>query len=64
MKKIGFLLMIISILIAFYEEQQSQKNVYIIVIAIVFFMIGMMRLSAKIPSKNSEIKDEDDAKRG
>ena len=33
--------MIISILIAFYEEQQSQKNVYIIVIAIVFFMIGV-----------------------
>lgn len=56
--------MIISILIAFYEEQQSQKNVYIIVIAIVFFMIGMMRLSAKTPSKNSEINDEDDAKRG
>ena len=64
MKKIGLLIMIISILIAFYEEQQSQKNVYIIVIAIVFFMIGMMRLSAKIPSKNNEINDEDDAKRG
>ena len=64
MKKIGLVIMIISILIAFYEEQQSQKNVYIIVIAIVFFMIGMMRLSAKTPSKNSEINDEDDAKRG
>ena len=49
--------MIISILIAFYEEQQTQKNVYVIVVAIVFFMFGMMRLSAKIPSKNNENDD-------
>ena len=57
MKKFGFLIMIISILIAFYEEQQTQKNVYVIVVAIVFFMFGMMRLSAKTPSKNSENDD-------
>lgn len=58
MKKFGFLIMIISILIAFYEEQQTQKNVYVIVVAIVFFMFGMMRLSAKTPSKNSENDDK------
>lgn len=59
MKKVLFPIMIIAIIIAFYELSLDKKNVYIQVISIVIFMIGMMKLSAKVPSKNQE-KEEDD----
>jgi hypothetical protein len=59
MKKFLLPIMIIAIIIAFYEQSLEKKNVYIQVISIVFFMIGMMKLSAKVPSKNQE-KEEDD----
>jgi NADH:ubiquinone oxidoreductase subunit H len=51
--------MIIAIIVAFYEQSLEKKNVYIQAISIVIFMIGMMKLSAKTPSKNQE-KEEDD----
>lgn len=52
--------MIIAILIALYEQSCTDKNVYITIVAIVVFMIGMMQLSAKTPSKNQD-KEEQDA---
>ena len=58
MKKIVIPILILSILVALYEQRSAQKNVYIMVIAIVVFMFGMMRLSSKTPSKNQE-KEED-----
>ena len=59
MKKVLLPIMIIAIIVAFYEKSLEKKNVYIQVISIVIFMIGMMKLSAKTPSKNQE-KEEDD----
>ncbi len=59
MKKIIILMMFVAILIAFYEQQKANSNVYITVGAIAIFMYGMMRLSAKTPSKNQD-KNEDD----
>jgi hypothetical protein len=59
MKKVLFPIMIIAIIVAFYEQSLEKKNVYIQVISIVIFMIGMMKLSAKIPSKNQEKEDDD-----
>ena len=59
MKKVLLSIMIIAIIVAFYEQSLEKKNVYIQVISIVIFMIGMMKLSAKTPSKNQE-KEEDD----
>ena len=58
MKKFSLLIMIIALLIAFYEEQKAEKNVYIVVIAIGIFMYGMMRLSANTPSKNQDKEEE------
>lgn len=58
MKKLLLPIMIIAILIAFYEQSLEKKNVYISVIAITVFMFGMMKLSAKTPSKNQD-KEED-----
>ena len=58
MKKLLLPIMIIAILIAFYEQSLEKKNVYISVVAIAVFMFGMMKLSAKTPSKNQD-KEED-----
>jgi flagellar basal body-associated protein FliL len=41
-----------------YEQVSAEKNVYIMVVAIVIFMMGMMQLSAKTPSKNQDKEDE------
>jgi EamA domain-containing membrane protein RarD len=59
MKKIIIPIMLIAIGVAFYEQVSADKNVYVMVIAIVVFMYGMMRLSAKTPSKNQEKENED-----
>ncbi len=60
MKKILIPLMIIAIIFALYEQSKSSPNIYIMVCALVIFMYGMMRLSAKTPSKNQETKEEED----
>ncbi|WP_298225016.1 hypothetical protein [Flavobacterium sp.] len=59
MKKILIPMMVLAIIIAFYEQSKPDKNIYIIVIAIAIFMFGMMRLSAKTPSKNQEEEEQD-----
>jgi hypothetical protein len=59
MKKLLLPIMIIAIVIAFYEQSLEKKNAYILVVAIAVFMYGMMKLSAKTPSKNQD-KEEDD----
>lgn len=59
MKKIVILIMILAILVAFFEQVSADKNVYVTVVAIVVFMFGMMRLSAKTPSKNQEKEEKD-----
>ena len=59
MKKILIPIMIVAIIIAFYEQNKVEKNIYIIIIAIVIFMFGMMKLSAKITSKNQEKEEQD-----
>ena len=50
--------MVVAIIVALYEQVSAEKNVYIMVIAIVVFMMGMMQLSAKTPSKNQDKEDE------
>jgi hypothetical protein len=58
MKKLLLPIMIIAILIAFYEQSLENKNVYISVIAIGVFMFGMMKLTVKTPSKNQDKEDD------
>lgn len=58
MKRLLIPIMIIAIFIAFYEQASEHKNVFIMIIAIVIFMFGMMRLSSKTPGKNQD-KEED-----
>ena len=58
MKTFKILIMLLAISVALYEQVSGKKNIYIMVIAIVIFMYGMMRLSAKTPSKNQEKEEE------
>ena len=58
MKKLLIPMMVIAICVAFYEQSKSDKNIFVVIIAIAIFMIGMMKLSAKTPSKNQENEDE------
>lgn len=59
MKKFIILLMVLAIGVALYEQTSADKNVYVMVIAIVIFMMGMMQLSSKTPSKNQDKEEED-----
>jgi hypothetical protein len=59
MKAFKTLIMILAISVAFYQQVSGEKNIYIMVIAIVIFMYGMMQLSAKTPSKNQDKEEED-----
>ena len=58
MKKFIIPIMVIAIIVALYEQVSTEKNVYIMVVAIVVFMMGMMQLSSKTPSKNQDKEDE------
>ncbi|WP_035671077.1 hypothetical protein [Flavobacterium sp. 83] len=58
MKKFLIPIMVIAIIVALYEQVNAEKNVYVMVVAIVVFMFGMMQLSAKTPSKNQDNEDE------
>ena len=59
MKAFKILIMILAISVALYEQVSTEKNIYIMVIAIAVFMYGMMQLSAKTPSKNQEKEKQD-----
>jgi hypothetical protein len=58
MRKILIPLMIVSMFVAFYEQSKEQPNLLITVFCVIIFIIGMIQLSSKIPSKN---QDDDDA---
>ena len=58
MKKFIIPIMVVAILVALFEQVSAEKNVYIMVIVIVIFMMGMMQLSAKTPSKNQDKEDK------
>lgn len=58
MKKLFIPITIIAFIVAFYNQRMEQPNVFITVIAVVIFMLGMMKLSSKLPSKNEEENDK------
>jgi len=63
MKKIYIPIMTLAGIFALYEQSKAKPNIYIMVIAIIIFMYGMMRLTAKVPSKNQDNSHEDDSER-
>ncbi len=59
MKKFLLLIMIVAIFIAFYEQNTAKPNVIITCLALVVFMFGMIKLSSKIPPKDTEDDNEE-----
>lgn len=63
MKKLYIPIMIIAGGAALYEQSKAVPNIYIMVGALIIFMYGMMRLTAKVPSKNPDNSGENDSER-
>ncbi|MBL7886052.1 MAG: hypothetical protein JNJ52_04840 [Flavobacterium sp.] len=58
MNKILIPLMAVCFFIAFYEQNEEKPNPIITALAVIVFVFGMIKLSAKTPSKNNEEEDE------
>lgn len=59
MKKVFLLIMVLAIGVGIYEQAQDQPNVFKLIAAMVLLMFGLMKLSEKIPSKESENDNTD-----
>jgi hypothetical protein len=44
--------------VALYEQSLQKPNLYIMIAAIVIFMMGMMKLMSKVPDKNQNNDNE------
>lgn len=64
MKKIFVLITVLAIGVGLYEQSKAQPNVIILAVTVAVFMYGLMKLSAKVPSKHPETEEEHDAERG
>lgn len=53
--------MFIAIIVGLFEQSKDKPNIYILCVAVAIFMFGMMQLTGKVPSKNTEEEKEDDA---
>lgn len=62
MKKTIFIVVVFAAgLVALFEQSKAKPNVIVMVIAIVIFMLGLMQLMSKVPSKyKDQDKNEDD----
>ena len=58
MKTIYIILFFAAAFVALFEQSKAKPNMIIMVACIVIFMIGMMKLMSKVPSKSQ--KDEND----
>lgn len=58
MKNLYWLIMVVAIGVAFYEQNSDEKNTIVMMIALGVFIFGLIKLSAKIPSKEQNKDDE------
>ncbi|NMH27285.1 hypothetical protein [Flavobacterium silvaticum] len=58
MKKFVYPVMLIAVGIAFYEQSLNHPDQIITAISFVIFMVCLMFLGSKIPSKNPDSEDE------
>ena len=61
MKKLVIPFTLVAIIVGLYEQSKAKPNVYVLCITIVIFMYGIIKLSAKTPSKNQEEEEDDHA---
>jgi hypothetical protein len=60
MKTIYILLTFVAAFVALYEQSLAKPNVTIMVVAIIIFMLGLMKLMSKVPSKNDSNNNDDE----
>lgn len=58
MKNLLLIIMVVAIAVAFYEQNSNEKNTIVMVIALGVFVFGLIKLSAKIPSKEQNNDNE------
>lgn len=59
MRTIFIILIFAAAFVALFEQSKEHPNKIVMVGAMVIFMIGLMRLMSKVPSKDQK-KDEDE----
>jgi len=59
MRTIYIILLFAAAFLALFEQSKEHPNKIVMVGAIVIFMLGLMRLMSKVPSKNQEKNDEE-----
>jgi len=60
MKTIYIIFTFAAAFVALYEQSLAKPNVVIMVIAIVIFMLGLMKLMSKVPGKNDLNNNNDE----
>jgi len=60
MKTIYIVLTFAAAFVALYEQSLAKPNVIIMVVAIIIFMLGLMKLMSKVPSKNDSNNNDDE----
>jgi uncharacterized membrane protein len=60
MKKLALPFIIVAVIIGIYEQSKEKPNIYVVITVIIVFMYGMMKLSAKTPSKHQDEIESDD----
>ncbi|AWG21912.1 hypothetical protein FFWV33_10445 [Flavobacterium faecale] len=59
MKIIQIVLMVLAVFVLLLKKGNDEYMIYLKVGAVVVFMVSMMRLSTKTPSKNQNKEDKD-----
>lgn len=59
MKTIYIVLFFAAAFVALYEQSTGHPNLFIMIGCIAIFMMGMMKLMSKVPSKSEQYKEED-----
>lgn len=58
MKTIYIILFFAAAFVALFEQSKAKPNMIIMIGCIVIFMMGMMKLMSKVPSKNQKDENE------
>ena len=59
-KTLYIILLFAAVFIALFEQSKAEPNKYIMVGGIVLFMLGLMQLMSKVPSKGNDSRNDDD----
>ena len=60
MKTIYIVLTFAAAFVALYEQSLAKPNVIIMVVAIIIFMLGLMKLMSKVPGKYDSNNNDDE----